>query len=287
MNAIVLDELDVLGAQRRLRRNLLERSATDGWSPARDLAAHLILYLDEAPTGWALVADWLRRTLDADRVDGGLGGFVAQGGQERAYVVSVEARRPTLVVPTALGARFDAADPGLRAVWNAEFVTIPDVRQARDLGAHLRQALLARGTGAKIALHLRDDSQQPLGLMCADWLTPHPDWRPERCRQVSAAVRDLIGPVLGEAQRLRAEAVERAEAVTVCRPGVAALSALTPAELRVARLVARGLRYKEVACHLNRSHSTIDHLLRSIRAKLGVRSTRRLMHLLQELPDRP
>ena len=58
------------------------------------------------------------------------------------------------------------------------------------------------------------------------------------------------------------------------------LAVLTPAELKVARLVATGLSYKEVARRLDRSLSTVDHQLRSIRDKLGVRSTARLVHLL-------
>ena len=52
--------------------------------------------------------------------------------------------------------------------------------------------------------------------------------------------------------------------------------------LEVARLVATGLSYKEVARRLDRSFSTVDHQLRSIRDKLGARSTARLVHLLNE-----
>jgi DNA-binding CsgD family transcriptional regulator len=50
--------------------------------------------------------------------------------------------------------------------------------------------------------------------------------------------------------------------------------------MKVARLVAMGLSYKEVARQLQRSLSTVDHQLRSIRDKLGVRSTSRLVRLL-------
>ena len=58
------------------------------------------------------------------------------------------------------------------------------------------------------------------------------------------------------------------------------LQCLTPAERGVAKLVAEGLSYKEVARKLGRSFSTVDHQLRSIRAKLGARSTARLNVLL-------
>ena len=59
-----------------------------------------------------------------------------------------------------------------------------------------------------------------------------------------------------------------------------ALRDLTPAERRVAELAATGMSYKEIARRLNRSFSTIDHQLRSVRSKLGTRSAGRLVHLL-------
>jgi AraC-like DNA-binding protein/DNA-binding CsgD family transcriptional regulator len=58
------------------------------------------------------------------------------------------------------------------------------------------------------------------------------------------------------------------------------LRCLTPAERSVVRLVAEGLSYKEIARKLERSFSTVDHQLRSIRAKLGAASTARLNVLL-------
>lgn len=57
---------------------------------------------------------------------------------------------------------------------------------------------------------------------------------------------------------------------------------LTPAELRVARLVVQGLSYKEIAREIDRSLSTVDHHLRHIRDKLNVHSTSRLIHVLND-----
>ena len=55
---------------------------------------------------------------------------------------------------------------------------------------------------------------------------------------------------------------------------------LTPAERRVAELAATGMSYKEIARRLDRSFSTIDHQLRSVRRKLGARSAGRLVRKL-------
>jgi DNA-binding CsgD family transcriptional regulator len=55
---------------------------------------------------------------------------------------------------------------------------------------------------------------------------------------------------------------------------------LTPAELKVAWLAASGLPYKLIADRLNKSFSTVDHQLRSIRQKLRVRTYAELAAVL-------
>ena len=88
-----------------------------------------------------------------------------------------------------------------------------------------------------------------------------------------------LGPLLGAANQFALERSERPSP----RDCSTSLAALTPAELKVAKLVAGGMSYKEIARELDRSFSTIDHQLRSIREKLGKRSTARLVHVLCEL----
>jgi DNA-binding CsgD family transcriptional regulator len=78
----------------------------------------------------------------------------------------------------------------------------------------------------------------------------------------------VLGPILATSRRLGME------------PSL--LAQLTPAERRVAELVAAGLSYKEIARRLDRSVSTIDHQLRSVRRKLGARSNSRLVRMLAD-----
>lgn len=271
-----MNDTDLLAAQRRLRRTLFEGSGAVRWLPARDLAARLLLYLDDPRACWQLTVDWLRETLDADRVDGGFGGYVLPTGERQSYMTMAESRRSSLGLHPSLGRSFDAAEPGIRVVWrNAGLTPFDDVAQEREMTPALRHTLLAMGTAAKLALPLVEGGR-PVGLLCADWHRARPRWNSEACNQMTLLATQLLGPVLAVSERLARSALA-AEG----EPG-AGLEALTPAERRVARLVAQGLSYKEVAHQLGRSLSTVDHQLRSIRQKLGVESTTRLIRLLNE-----
>ncbi|MGE0801254.1 MAG: LuxR C-terminal-related transcriptional regulator [Lautropia sp.] len=272
-----MDDDQILQAQRALRRHLLEGESAILWRPGRELAAQLLLYLDDPVACWRLSAQWLREMLDADRVDGGFGGYCGIGGRPRPYVAEAEVRRNSLPLPSVLGLPFDATEPSIRSVWtHAGVSSIVAVTQARGVSAQMRSKLLGIGTAAKLALPVRDGSR-PLGLICADWHREVPRWPPEICNELAGLARQVIGPILTVASH----AATRGSAGEL-------VEALTPAERRVAQLVAAGLSYKEVACRLDRSLSTVDHQLRSIRSKLGVRSTARLVRLLNTgQQDRP
>jgi DNA-binding CsgD family transcriptional regulator len=279
---IVIDD-DILSVQRRLRRRLFEGETAIRWRPGRELAAQLLLYLDDPQACWRITADWLRETLDADRVDGGFGGYIGPGGRVLDYVVMAEVQRPSLALPSVLGLRFSAVDPALRAVWGDEdgVAAIADVSQERSFTERMRGALISVGTHAKLALPVRDDALQPLGIICADWHRETPRWNAATCNELAGLSQSTLGPVLATAAQLASQRCDREqpdEPHDAAPPE--ALRQLTSAELKVARLVAMGLSYKEVARQIGRSLSTVDHQLRSIRDKLGVSSTSRLVRLL-------
>lgn len=298
MGNFASDEL-VWCAQRELRQRLFEGSGAIRWRPGRELAAQLLLFLDDEQACWRIAAEWLRDRLDADRVDGGFGGFIGVNGQAWDYLVMAEAQRESLGLPQVLGHCFSAADPGLRAVWgDAEVMQISDVSQERSFTQDLRLYLRELGTAAKLALPVRN-GVQPIGLMCADWHRQSPRWKPETCMELGGFSRAALGPVLATAARLARrglEPVELTQQWAEARPSMtgavhcsharaslaSAMCTLSAAELKVARLVAKGLSYKEIARELDRSLSTIDHQLRSIRHKLGVSSTARLVSALSD-----
>jgi DNA-binding CsgD family transcriptional regulator len=257
----------LVAAQRELRVNLLDRGHVT-WYPARELAARLLLHLDDTQFCWQFATEWLRDTLDADRVDAG-----ATAPAHRVYRPHAEARRINRDVPSMLGASIDGADSGVRYVWAAQrAVVFRDVEHDLRLGAGLRESLLASGVQNTIAAALVHEGI-PLGLLCADWLERRVDACDSRCGQFQEVASVVLSPILAASQRLGTE------------PSI--LGQLTPAERRVARLVAAGMSYKEIARRLDRSLSTVDHHLRSVRSKLGARSTTRLVRMLADQLEVP
>lgn len=264
---------NLMAAQRQLRRNLLDNPNAIRWRPARDLAAHLLLRLDAPDECWRFAVDWLREAFDADRVDCGFG-----RPDDACYRPSIEALRHGRDVPSVIGLAMDATDRGMQALWHAHGVMVLlDVEQERLLGHGARSQLLRIGTRVKMAAPVTD-GVRPLGLVCVDWMDACDPVRNERCAHFDEVVAVVLGPVLGASQRM-ADGMRPAPRTTdEVAPDL--FDALTPAERTVVQFAVDGLSYKEIARRLDRSFSTVDHQLRSVRSKLGVSSTARLVNLI-------
>lgn len=271
-----MDGEELLAVQRRLRGRLLDtrRALMPG---AADLAAHLLLYMDDTDRCWQLSLDWLRAQVDADRVDGGYAVPWA------VYHPSAESVRHDAAVPSSVGNAFDPGDPAMRSVWTSpQAVVFDDVAHDARFSAQTRRSLQSLHTGAKLALALRVQNA-PVGLVCCDWVRERRHWKSELHRQVSMLADEVLGPILAAAWRLRGDPAPARPDTPEASPHGTAFPALTPGELEVARLVVMGMSYKEIAVRLNRSFSTVDHRLRAIREKLGARSTARMVAMLADL----
>jgi DNA-binding CsgD family transcriptional regulator len=272
-----MDAEHLLELQRALRGTLLDASRI-AWRPARDLAAHLLLHLDDTQVCWQLAVEWLRDAFDADRVDAGFA-----SPWQATYRPQAEARRSTRPVPSMTDASIDVTDAGIQGVWASPgIVVFRDVGQERRFGAPLRSSLLALGARNVLATALWHRGA-PVGMACADWMESRVDASDARCAHFQELVA-VLGPVMGAARSLQGEGPDeqRRPVPAGAVGGQSPLAELTPAERKVALLVATGMSYKEIARHLNRSFSTVDHQLRSVRTKLGVRSTSRLVRLLSD-----
>lgn len=268
MPTTCFDAADVLAAQKALRMRLLDRHSAISWRAGRELAAQLLLHIDDPMACWQLAVEWMCGAFDVERVDGGY----ATPAQHTYELGRAEARRSDLEIHSLQGIAIDNHDPGVASIWSSSRpVVFSEIAQAKRLGKDLRQRLTAVGTAAKIAVALRENGT-PFALLCIDHVQKRRNWTADQYACFQSLSAEVLGPILWAAEHLQKDACVHVQTGDI--------DDLTPAELRVAMLAATGMSYKEIARSLNRSFSTVDHQLRSIRRKLGVQSCTRLARLL-------
>lgn len=264
---------DMFATQRRLRSALLDGTLIH-YAPARDLAAHMLLHLDDLTSCWSLATNWLRAELGCHRVDAGFG--VPQAKQY--YPSYAEAKDINYDVPTLGGSAVDNDDPVMQAMWlSPRPVVFADMKQDSRLQVRLRQRLSRARTKTKIggALRIGDDRY---GLICADWTEHFAPSDSNIYDRFEQTVADILSPIIAVAKAI--DDRDRADGGPTSR--ISAVT-LTGSEVEVAKLVAKGLSYKQIALIRDRSFSTIDHQLRSIRQKIGASSTSALVSLLARM----
>lgn len=268
---------ELIQTQRHLRSSLLDAPIGPRVTSMRgsaDLTAHMLLYLDDSERCWQLALQWLRRTLDADRTDGGF------SRPDSIYQPQVESLRHDAQIPSSVGTVIDAREQSVRCVWDSSAaVVFENVNADRRFTPALRAQLLSMGTHAKLAIPLHTGNA-PNGLICCDWTRAGAHWSAEQCQSLSEFAQRVLSPVFSAIYRARRDAEEAREREVIALPGAVHL---TQAELSVARLAVQGLSYKEIARQLNRSFSTVDHRLRTIRDKLGASSTARMICMLSDI----
>ncbi len=281
---------DVFSTQRRMRARLLDRGLIR-YSPARDLAAHMLLSLDDLSGCWFIATNWLRAELGCQRVDTGFGTQIA-----RDYFPSfAEAKNTDYDVPSFGGSAVDNRDDAMQAMWlESRPLIFADIKQDSRINMRLRQRLSGARTKSKFAGALRTGSNS-YGLICADWTehyVPHDSVLYDCFEQT---VADVLSPIIAVAKQIADQDKAHGQwdggntaTFKLGYSNTVSLVSLTSSEIEIARLVAKGLSYKEIARIRGRSFSTIDHQLRSIRQKAGVSSTSALVSLLAkfDLPAR-
>jgi DNA-binding CsgD family transcriptional regulator len=275
---------DVFSAQRALRATLLDRSVVR-YKPARDLAAHMLLHLDDLTGCWSIAANWLRAELSCHRVDTGFGEATAAD----YFPGFAEAKSDDLDVPSFAGRPVDNRDAMMQAMWQENRPLVyADIKHDNRVSIRMRQRMSGARTKSKMAWSLKTP-QGSYGLICADWTEHLVPVQSALYDCFEQTVADVLSPIIDVAKKIsgQASAAESAghnwridRAILPERTAAVRLAELTPSEIDVARLVARGLSYKEIARVRGRSFSTIDHQLRSIREKTGAASTASLIHLL-------
>lgn len=271
----------VQSTQLRLRDDLFGSPRRIRWHPARDLAAHMLLFVDDPRRCSAIAVEWIRTDLDCSRVDTGLG--AANGATYHPGFA--ESRDTQSELLSYAGAQVNNAVQAMQLMWRAERpIVFREVAADGRFDAKLHDMLVGAGTTSKMAAPVAHRSRG-IGLICADWVgreIPNSSALHERFESV---VADVLGPILlasHELASMRAAARRGQPGTDESDSGgdSRGLVLLTPAELKVAWLAASGLPYKLIADRLNKSFSTVDHQLRSIRQKLKVRTYAELSAML-------
>lgn len=266
-----------MSAQARLRDQLLASPSLIRWRPARDLAAHMLLFIDDSERCSAIAVEWIRRGLGCSRVDTGLG-RVSGSTYLPGYA---ESREPD--VPTYAGSTVNNTVHAMQLMWLSDGpVVFRDVAGDSRFDMTLHDMLADAGTVSKMGAAV-GPRERAVGLICADWVGREIPFSSALYERYESLVCDVLGPILAEShtlQRLRPAPPAWDE------PAVArARSSLTAAELKVALLAASGLPYKLIADRLNKSSATVDHQLRSIRRKLNVRTHAELAAVLASIDE--
>ena len=243
----------------------------------RELAAEMLLYLDDPQGCLEACGRRLVEAIGGDRVDAGFSSSSA-----RFYQPAFEFTRGSTQMRKLGGTPMDAKDPSIASVWASEHVVaFADIRSDQRLNPELRSTLLRAGTERKLAVALRENGKE-VGLLCIDATVGAPNWDDFSLEWLDGVAREVLAPILYAVRHLAEEGSE--DPSTALLNAASTLSvALTPAERRVARLVLAGFSYKEIALQVNCSTSTVDHHLRSLRGKLGVGSTAKLASELKAI----
>jgi DNA-binding CsgD family transcriptional regulator len=245
----------------------------------------MLLHIDDLAGCWSIAANWLRAELGCHRVDTGFGVQTAAD----YFPGFAEAKSSDHDVPSFAGKPVDNRDTMMQAMWRDERPLVyADIKHDARVSVLMRQRMSGAKTRSKMAWALRSP-EGSYGLICADWTEHLAPVQSGLYDCFEQTVADVLSPIIFVAKGLSGQVCDGAGYVTLRQPvrvgmpdgaGELALARLTPSETDVARMVAKGLSYKEIARLRGRSFSTIDHQLRSIREKTGATSTAALIHLL-------
>ena len=246
----------------------------------------MLLHLDDLPGCWSIATNWLRAELRCQRVDTGFGMREAKD----YFPGFAEAKDANYDVPSfGCGRAVDNRDIAMQAMWlDPRPLIFADIKQDNRIKMRLRQRLSGARTKSKFAWALRT-GRGTYGLICADWTEHLVPWESGLYDCFEQTVADVLSPIVAVAKQIADQDPSgrnmqwRDGYPLTLSQGLSSEGSparLTDSEIAVARLVAKGLSYKEIARIRGRSLSTIDHQLRSIREKTGVSSTSALVSLL-------
>ena len=216
-------------------------------SKVKDVAAHLILEIDDPRTQLAIACRFVSEHLDACRVDAGFG-----NAKDEIWTASVEHRNAASSAPSIVNLHLPNQSGVVQRVWkSATPVNYQDCLKAPKF-APFRDGFKELRTKSMVVQRLAVDRTK-FGIMCVDQTTHARRWKPQEMEFLHDFCRNTLSPLsaIARFRKLQEHPI------------------LTKAEFEAVKLAAAGLTYKEIARRLGKSVRTIEHQLRNARQKTG------------------
>jgi DNA-binding CsgD family transcriptional regulator len=253
---------------RRRSGEMLELAAAHGLPARATYAVYVLAMLELGRGRWTEALEHFKIVADP-RPDIG-DAFIAKGATPDAIEAAVRAGRMEEARDALSGFEKWAADSSYTWVQPRLSSCRALLADGDEATAHFEEALRLAADGGPFDL-------ARIQLLYGERL------RRERRR---TDARDQLRAALEAFERIRAEpwaerarAELRASGETARKRDPSTIDQLTPQELQIARFVAQGLSNKEVAAQLFLSPRTIEHHLRHVFVKLGVKSRTQLARL--------
>lgn len=138
-------------AQRSLRAALLDQPVVR-YKPARDLAAHMLLHLDDLNGCWSIATAWLQVELGCHRVGTGFG----LDTSVEYFPGFAETKSADHDVPSIAGRQVDDRDSMMQEMWHVDRPLVyADLKQDARVSMRMRQRMSGAKTKSKMAWALR------------------------------------------------------------------------------------------------------------------------------------
>ena len=229
----------------QLKRRFIDPHRSDTDARTLNAVARMVLEMESDDGVMAAGLEHLAETFRSDRVDAGFG-----SARQAIYRPSAEHRCSGAI--TMVNRDLPNRQASLQTVWRQGAPLAVHNVQRHPLVASMRDDLKSLGTEAMLIQRL-SVSGQGIGIVCVDDLANARRWTRLEQRSIQVFCDRFFAPLLQLSRHTQA-------------PHDAPITA---AELAAVRCAAKGMRYKQIAAQLGKSVRTVEHQLRSARAKTG------------------
>ena len=214
-------------------------------------AAHMIIVIDDPKQLVQVGLEFLATELSVCRADAG---FATPTHQH--YTPITEFINQTTNAPSIIGLLLPNQNDAMQKIWRTTPPTaINDVSSHEGLG-DLKNLFLEAGCKSMLLQKLLWEDK-PIGIACIDHTSKLHDWNEDEINFMHTFCSRFLGPLAGISNYW-------------FNPKLHSMfSKPSESELIAIRLAAKGMTYKQIADHLNKSTRTIENQFRNARSRLN------------------